>query len=291
MKLINKLFDKDCNIKNISKKGKCIIIELDDKKYVIKKRESNIDDIYDYLESRNFNYFPKILFTKDNYNVFEYLDDYLNPIEQKAYDMMDLLSILHDKTTYYKEMDIDEYKELFENITNDINYKINYYDNLMNKIESHMFMSPSEYLIARNISKILGALEYSRKNIISWYDLVKTKAKKRIVTLYNNIDLNHLVRNKDLYLLSWDKSKKGIPIYDLYNFYKKYSNIIDFEDLLKTYEKKYPLLEEEKILFYSLISIPPIINFEDKEINNCKNIKKVIDNLYKSEILISKNST
>ena len=66
------------------------------------------------------------------------------------------------------------------------------------------------------ISKIFGSLEYAKREINEWYDLVKTKGKKRVVTLYNNIDLNHIIRNKELYLLSWDKAKTGIPIYDLY---------------------------------------------------------------------------
>ena len=289
MKIVNKLFGDSVKVDNIIKKGKVIIVTIDNKKYVIKESKNDIESIYEYLESRDFNNFPELLFTKDGYNVYEYLDDIDNPIEQKAYDMITLLSLLHEKTTYYKTMDIDEYKEIYENINNDILNKLDYYNNLITIIETHMFQSPSEYLIARNISKILGALEYSKKSIDEWYDLVKNNAKKRIVTLYNNIDLDHLIRNKDLYLLSWNKSIKNIPIYDLYNFYIKYSNF-DFEDLLKKYEKKYPLLKEEKKLFYILISIPNIIKLDKDEITNCKNVKKMIDYLYKSEVLISNDN-
>lgn len=289
MKIVNKLFGDSVKVDNIIKKGKVIIVTIDNKKYVIKESKNDIESIYEYLESRDFNNFPELLFTKDGYNVYEYLDDIDNPIEQKAYDMITLLSLLHEKTTYYKTMDIDEYKEIYENINNDILNKLDYYNNLITIIETHMFQSPSEYLIARNISKILGALEYSKKSIDEWYDLVKNNAKKRIVTLYNNIDLDHLIRNKDLYLLSWNKSIKDIPIYDLYNFYIKYSNF-DFEDLLKKYEKKYPLLKEEKKLFYILISIPNIIKLDKDEITNCKNVKKMIDYLYKSEVLISNDN-
>jgi len=288
MKIVRELFGDECNIKNLTKKGKCLITTIEDKKYVIKNKcNDEIYNIYDYLISRNFEYFPKILLSNDKYNVYEYIDEIDNPIEQKAYDMMSVLSLLHNKTTYYKDMDIDEYKEIFENTIYKINDRINYYNNLINVIETHMFMSPSEYLIARNISKIFGALEYSRRTINEWYDLVKTKGKKRVVTLYNNIDLNHIVRNKDIYLLSWDKTKTGIPIYDLYDFYIKYSGLIDFKDLLKHYEDRYSLLEEERLLFYALISIPNEINFVNSEIDNCKNTKKIIDYLYRSEVLVS----
>ena len=287
MKIIDEVFGENCLVKDVRKKGKCLIANINDKKYAIKdKSNDNIKSIYEYLSSRNYDYFPKLIVDNDKYDIYEYIEEVDNPIEQKAYDMIDLISLLHNKTTYYKEMDIDEYKEIYESVSYKINSRMNYYNNLMNMIEREMFMSPSHYLIARNISKIFGSLEYSKKNINEWYDLVKTKGKKRLVTLYNNIDLNHVIRNKDLYLLSWDKSKTGIPIYDIYNFYFKYYKVLDFKDLLKHYENRYPLLEEEKKLFNILISIPDEIDFKSNEMDNCKNVKKIIDYIYKSEVLV-----
>ena len=287
MKIIDEVFGENCLVKDVRKKGKCLIANINDKKYAIKdKSNDNIKSIYEYLSSRNFDYFPKLIVDNDKYDIYEYIEEVDNPIEQKAYDMVDLISLLHNKTTYYKEMDIDEYKEIYESVNYKINSRMNYYNNLMNMIEREMFMSPSHYLIARNISKIFGSLEYSKKNINEWYDLVKTKGKKRLVTLYNNIDLNHVIRNKDLYLLSWDKSKTGIPIYDIYNFYFKYYKVLDFKDLLNHYENRYPLLEEEKKLFNILISIPDEIDFKSNEMDNCKNVKKIIDYIYKSEVLV-----
>ena len=288
MKLVESLFGNNVLVNEVVKKGKSTIVTINNNKYVVKKDKNNIDSIYNYLESRDFNGFPKILFSKDGYNVFEYLDNNINPIEQKAYDMITLLSLLHEKTTYYKPIDIDEYKEIYENLTNEIDYKMDYYNKVIDSIEMHMFWSPSEYLIARNISKIFGALTYSKKSLNNWYDIVKMKSNKRVVTIYNNIALDHVIRNEKLYLLSWDNSKRDIPIYDLYNFYKKYFNLFDFEELLKHYENKYKLTKDEKVLLCILISIPPLIKYDKDEIINCKNIKKIIDYLYKSEVVVSK---
>lgn len=288
MKRIKEIFGQDVIVNDVRKKGKCLICTLDDKKYAIKKCEnSNISNIYKYLSSRNFEYYPKLITKNDNYNVYEYIEEIENPYEQKAYDMITLLSLLHNKTTYYKDMDIDEYKEIYESISYRIDSRMNYYNNLINKIESSFFVSPSEYLISRNISKIFGALEYSKRNINEWYDLVKTNGKKRLVTLYNNIDLEHVIRNKEVYLLGFEKTKIDIPIYDLYNFYIKYGNMFEFRSLLKHYEDRYPLLEEEKKLFNILISIPNEIEFSDVEIDNCKNAKKIIDYIYRSEVIVS----
>jgi len=291
MKRLRDIFKEECNICNVVKKGKCIIANVDNKKLAIKEKNNhNIRETYDYLSSRSFEYYPKLVLNNDKYNIYEYIDNVNSPIEQKAFDMMTLLSLLHNKTTFYKEIDINEYKEIFESITNKIEYTTNYYNNLINVIESHVYMSPSEYLIARNISKIFGALEYAKNGINEWYDLVKNIAKKRMVLLYNNIDINHVIRNKDLYLLNFEKSKMGIPIYDIYDFYIKYALNFDFIDLLNYYESKYPLLKEEKKLLYVMISIPDIINFKDNEIENCKVTKNIIDLLYKSEVLISENT-
>ena len=290
MKRIKEIFN-ECYINRVTKKGKCLIADIDNKKLVIKEKNNhNIKETYDYLSSRSFDYYPKIIIDNDKYNVYEYIKETNTPIEQKAIDMMTLLSLLHNKTTFYKEMDINEYKEIFENISEKIEYTKNYYNNLMNVIETHVFMSPSEYLIARNISKIIGALNYSKKSIEEWYDAVKTIAKKRVVLLYNNIDINHVIRDKDLYLINWENSTHGIPIYDLYNFYMKYALYFDFEDLFNYYESKYPLLDEEKKLFYVLISIPEIIKFTNDEINNCRNSKNMIDMIYKTEVLIFKDT-
>lgn len=290
MKRIKEIFN-ECYINKVTKKGKCLIADIDNKKLVIKEKNNhNIKETYDYLSSRSFDYYPKIIVDNDKYNVYEYIKETNTPIEQKAIDMMTLLSLLHNKTTFYKEMDINEYKEIFENISEKIEYTKNYYNNLMNVIETHVFMSPSEYLIARNISKIIGALNYSKKSIEEWYDAVKTIAKKRVVLLYNNIDINHVIRDKDLYLINWENSTHGIPIYDLYNFYMKYALYFDFEDLFNYYESKYPLLDEEKKLFYVLISIPEIIKFTNDEINNCRNSKNMIDMIYKTEVLIFKDT-
>lgn len=84
----------------IRKTGKVSIINDE---YVIKK--SNNKEIYEYLKSRNFNYFPKTQI-EDEREIQEYLKDTNYPIEQRYYDLINLVSLLHNKTTYYKEEEI-----------------------------------------------------------------------------------------------------------------------------------------------------------------------------------------
>ena len=171
-------------------RGKVTIIDTDNGKYVIKEknRDRNLP-IYEYLNSRNFNYYPKILSDDgDDYEVIEYIESSMMPEEQKLMDMIDLVSLLHSKTTHYKEVDIADYKKLYEDIANNIEYLYSYYNDIITVIEGRVYMSPAEYLLARNISRIFSALNYSKDELEKWYEIVEKKTKQRLVVLHNNLD-------------------------------------------------------------------------------------------------------
>lgn len=273
-------------------KNNVIIVDTDTGHFVFKKKDRNrnntnsISSLYKYLKSRNFVYFPNLIEEEDEYDVYQYVEEIETPREQKALDIIYLTSLLHNKTTYYKEIDIDEYKEIYEDIIKQLEYLYNYYTDLITVIERNIYMSPAEYLIARNISKIYMSIIFCRRELEEWYELIKEKKKKRLVTVHNNLDVDHFIRGDDLYLLSWDKARVDLPIYDLYYFYKKRALEFDFEELLKLYESKYPLLEEERKLLFILLSIPDKIELNKSEYENCKEARKIIDYIYKTEMLI-----
>ena len=64
-----------------------------------------------------------------------------------------------------------------------------------------------------------------------------------------------------------EKSKIDNPIYDLYNLYLNHYLDFDFNELFINYESKYPLLNEERILLFSLLTIPWKFEFNDTEYN------------------------
>ncbi len=268
-------------------KNKVTIVNTEEKSLVIKEASNtDINYLYQYLKSRNFEYFPKLLDREGRYNVYEFVEEVKTPNEQKATDIIHLLSLLHNKTTYYKEIDLDEYKIIYESTIDKLEYLYNYYNDIITVIEGNIYMSPSEYLLARNISKLYEALSFGRREIDLWYDLIKEKQKMRIVTIHNNIDVDHLLRNNNLYLVSWDKATRDSPIYDFYIFYKKKALDYDFTELLKLYESKYPLLDDERKLLFILLAMPERIDFNNNEYNNCKNIRKAVEYIYKTEQLI-----
>lgn len=276
------------NAHHIIKKGKSLIIDDADRKIVVKERKPDLNEqLFRYLDSRSFNYYPHILELGDDYLVTEYVDDLDIPKEQKMSDLVDIVGLLHSKTTHFKEVDEANYKELYETITNNIEYLKSYYNDLASIIETKVYMSPPEYLLIRNISSIYGALYFCEQEIEKWYELVKNKRKQRVTMIHNNLDISHFRKSKEAYLLSWDKTKVDIPIFDLYKLYKRHFLEYDFSELLKQYEKGYPLLEEEKLLLFILISLPEKIEFNDSNYNMCRIISKQIDMLYKTQVLIS----
>ena len=279
----------DLSLNRLTIKNKTKILDTNRGTLVLKKKDNNINltNTFNYLESRSFDNYPKRVFENNNYDVYEYINGYNEPDEQKILDLINLLTILHYKTTFYKEVDIDYFKEIYESTINKIDYIYNYYTDIISLIETSIYMSPVEYLIARNISKIYESLIYSKENINKWYELVKNKRRIRVVNIHNNLSLEHYIKGNKPYLISWEKSKIDNPIYDLYNLYLNHYLDFDFSELFLNYESKYPLLKEERILLFSLMTIPWKFEFDDTEYNLCKNARKLFDYLYKTEKLVT----
>lgn len=286
--MIEKEILKKCNIipTSFKKLNNAILVSYKDKKYIFKENKEDVDKIFTYLESRNFNYFPNS-YRKDKYNISEYIEDLSLSKEEKSIDLINLVSLLHTKTTHYKNIDIDDYKIIYEDIDKKLNELLEYYLSLNDYIDNEIFMSPSNYLLVRNITKIYALIDYLKNELSSWYDLIKKQDKQRVVLNHNNLKLEHLIRNTNSYLISWDKAKFDLPIYDLYNLYKQNYKDIDFSVLLNEYEKRYPLKEEEKKLLFILISLPDKLDLVNNDYLNTKKVKELLDYIYKTDKIIS----
>ena len=286
MKLFKKILDKnDLKVDKYTMKGKTMIVNTPLGQFALKK--GNLDNIYKYLLSRNFEYFPKVIDSNEDSTIYEFVDDVKYDNEQRAFDLIHTIALLHSKTTYYKDVDIDEYKKIFEETMEKINYIYNYYMDVINIIESKIYMSPSEYLIARNISKIFSCIYFCKNELEQWYEIVKNEKRKRVVTLHNNLKLDNIIRNNSVYLIGWEYSKIDSPIYDFINFYNNYALYFDFRSLLNEYERIFPFKEEEKKLLSVLISIPSKIPNTEKEYNKVKNVRQLLDKIYKTEMLLT----
>lgn len=259
---------------------------IDDKIVLKKKKNNDLNNVYKYLKSRSFDYFPEPITIDNLYEVYPFLEDTYEPSEQKATDIMHLLGLLHSKTTFYREIDIDKNKEIYENISDELEYLNNFYNDLITMIEKEVYMSPSGYLIARNINIIFGSIYYAKHNLEEWYKKIDNNKNERVVNVHNNISLDHYIKNEKPYLISWNKSRIDSPIYDLLSFYKNHYLDFDFDDLFHFYESGYPLKEDERLLLFTYMAIPYKIEIISDEYEMCIKINKMIEYLYKTSNLI-----
>lgn len=262
------------------KKKHVDIITCSNGRYVIKK--TNNSNIYEYLRVRNFNNFPNsITNNTDSYEIVDYIDDIEVPMEQRAQDLIYLTSILHAKTTFYKNLDTDTIKEIYEKIVNMQTDVYRYYMNMQDIIETEVYMSPSHYLLIRNISLFYKCIRLSKEYIDKWYDIIKDKKRLRYAMTHGNLDSSHIIENEDIYLISWDKAKIDNPIYDLNNLYRNNFIRLDLIDMLNIYESKYELSHDEKYLLFSLVLIPNRLEVMDTEYLNVVNVRKIVEYMLK----------
>lgn len=147
---------------------------------------------------------------------------YINEIpmqdEDKATEMMYILSMLHNKTTFYKSISLDEVKCFYEDHVDKLLQIRNYYDNLCYMYDENKFLSPSEYLLIRNIAQIFNTIDLSKHFIELWYTIAKEKTSKRMSLNHNNLDLSHILVGDNSYLISWNRANFDSPVNDLASF-------------------------------------------------------------------------
>lgn len=283
--------------KSYEKRNKSLIVDTDKGKYVIKKNTNNID-IYNYLNTRGFYKFPETynLNNNNNYDISLYIPEINVPEVQKIEDLIVVLSELHYKTSYYRENDLDEIKEIYESIKENLFSLLKYYTDINDYLDKQIFLSPDEYLLIRNISLIYFMINNTLNNIEDWYKIISENKRFRVSLIHNNISKDHLLINENKYLISWDKSKIERPIIDLLNLYKKYYRDLKLSDLFSLYNKNNCLDNEEKMLLMIYLQIPKKIVFTKNhldnviEINNeilyLKKVYEYIKNIEKCNVIV-----
>lgn len=284
LELINKLYKPY----RITKKGKTTIIESMDGKYVVKpKGEKNESELFKYLTHCGFSCIPTLVDeSRSDVNIYKYIDSIEYPKDQKAKDLIKVVASLHSKTSFRKEVREDKYKEIYDNIKGNLEFSRNEYNRLADQIEEKIFMSPSEYLFIRNLSKLLNEIGFCESKLDDWYDKVKEKRETRVSVIHNNLSLDHFLKGDEEALISWNYSITDSPILDIYNFYNREALNLEFSNLLKEYFKYFDIDEDEKELLFILLCLPKEILFKENELDSCISIGETLDYVFKTEYLV-----
>ncbi len=275
--------------KKISYQNKVKVITTDTEGYCLKLKESATASTYEYLECHGFqNYLRQINDSNEPYELYPYIMEKNIDRETKAIDLIYTLSLLHNRTTTYQEINLDKIKEIYEETTNKINYFLSYYYDLQDYIENKVYMSPAEYLLIRNINFVYISLNNARHDIDKWYKLKQQAPKERQVFLHNNVSLDHFLEGDNSYLINWKKATRGNVIYDFLSFFKNEYKGLEMESLYNIYQSKYQYTEDEKLLFSSLIQLPWKLTFKESNYINTLRVKEMLDYLEKANKLILK---
>ncbi len=269
-------------MKQVKYLNKAKIITKDNKKYILKSRKIDLENLYANLLNRGFNNYLIPERITESTEIYKYVDQLNISNSKKSQDIVYLASILHNKTTEFTELSLDEVKKIYEDTITKLDDTYNYYISLQDKIEEHIYMSPAELLLMNNISNIYLMLNFSRKNIEDYYKESENKNIQRKVLIHGNLSLDHIIETDDRYLISWNKARIDSPIYDLLYFYQNDYDQIEISSLYETYQSKYQFTKEEKYLFFSLINIPNIVKLNKSNLIDTINIRKLVNYLDKT---------
>ena len=264
------------------------IIDSSEGKYIVKKQSKELETLFNYLESRGFDNFPKIAYNyRNEENVYEFIEEDSIPKKQKIDELAKVVASLHNKTVYFKDISIDNIKEIKSIIEENITYMRVYYEGLFLKNCKYEFQSPSQYLLCRNYYRIMAALNYAKDNLDKWYENAD-KTEFRVSVIHNNLSLDHYIYNKyNSKLVSWDKYRIDSPIIDIANFYKKEYLNANLSSFFKEYFKRFEITNNERDLLFIMLSIPNTINIDNlNEIDKVREIKKLIKYIDDTENLI-----
>lgn len=247
-----------------------------------KKRKRNIQEIYSYLDSRNYEYYIKPIEINKEEEIYPFLKEFQTTKNDRAKDLLYRAAILHNKSTEFQENDMDKTKELYETTVNILNETYDYYFKLQDEIEEHIYMSPEELLLMENISKVYYMINTSRHHIEKFYQEIENKPNTRVSRIHGNLSLDHIVESEEKYLISWNYSRIDSPVIDFVKFYRNEYLDLEFSSLYDYYQSKYPYQKEEIDLFFSLINIPEKLVFTDNHFDNTIRVKNFVEYIDKT---------
>lgn len=264
------------------------VVETERGKFFITPRCNNKDEVFRYLEKKDFPFFlPMENSTRDSYEVYSYVEDFVD-VNDKAIDLVHILSLLHIKTTTYQEVVMDSVKELYEGLILEIDNLLEYYSQLVEEFENHVYMAPDEYLFMRHSSVIFDNLNRSRAYLESWYQMKKDASKERVVFLHKMPCLDTFVDMNTPYFIHWDLSTKGYVIYDFLYFYQKDYDVVEMEALFQIYQSKYLFTADELSLFLAMVLLDEKIVFGNDCYQNTVVIQKHISYAYHARDFVLK---
>ncbi len=139
-------------------------------------------------------------------------------------------------------------------------------DGFIESCENEWYPSPFQMLFCQYYQDIRQAMGYSRRKLDDWKENTAELTKARMVMLHGKSSLDHFVFDERGYgyFINFEGSTNGSPIRDLLPFFAERlrvrpRKVEEHVEWLSTYQKHFPLREDEKLLFKSYMAYPSAI--------------------------------
>lgn len=255
-----------------------ILYCADDKKYLLKNKDSNKEELFNYLKSINYRYYLDIINSyNDSYELYPYYEDKINDNYNKCKEIINALISLHLNSFSYINLNNngDFIRQIYEEYNSKIDITMKYYLDLQDYIDEMDFLLPQYYLLIINISKIYNLLKFSKSKLDDWY---QSKIERyREVVCVGDVSCDNFRFGEKSYFIDWKNSNNNLIVYDFVEFYKSEYNDVDMISLFNMYNSKINFTSDEFSLFLSIISIPDIIKFGKDNYNDTIRVRKLID--------------
>ena len=248
----------------------CVIYTYDNV-YFFKEIE---EDIISFFKKIEFVYVLYPVHSISSYGLFVYYKDLYSPLE-KGKKMMEILSLLHEKTLKKVELSETEKKEIYQMISSRIEKEINYYLNFQDRMdEIDSFPRLDYYYLLNNVSLLYQILYFAKEKLEDWFQGDSILLKGFCI---KNVSLSNFRFGEKIYFIDYKGSGVQYIVYNIEDFYRENYLVGSMMEFFSVYENNNILSSFELNLIFSLICIPKRIVFSDDIYKNTVCIQKTLE--------------
>jgi spore coat protein YsxE len=200
---------------------------------------------------------------------------------------------LHLYSVFEKPIQSENLRQIYETLLKQWEARERFFEEYIETCERNWYMSPLELQYCTYFNETMQAIRFSKSKLDEWYETAKNMKKERVVIIHGNAASQHFVYDEEGkgYFISLEASRAASPIVDLLTFYYRQLKTYPYDcseclDWYTTYNRHFPLKEEEKLLLICFLAQPePIYRImkhysEQKRVDSERNYVKKLQKAY-----------
>ena len=264
-----------------------ILIYTEKQIYLFLENDIQRNHIFSLFKEINYPFYQQAINQDDDtYGLYLFHEDQF--IDFKGKIMIQALAYLHQKTLSINSYSEQQLLDLYHSIQKKIQSVLDYYENLLDYIQSFSFPRIDYYCLIINISIIFQSIYQAFYYLDEWYHHKNRDIRKAL--LIPNSDFDNFCYSKNSYFYDFRGCKEDLLVYDFVSFYRCNYDKDNMKNLFLEYQKTLPYSMDEKELLFCLISIPNIVSFESSIYHNTVRLTKEFDYIKKTEMFVSEEN-